>query len=79
MAKMTKDKADKAYEALMDVIHDIGSDKDMKKAVASIKFIARSDAKKSDKIIKHLIGIALYGLNKIDEDIENEEAAEAAK
>lgn len=76
---MAKKTSNKAYDALMDILYDIGSDKDLKKAVASIKSIARDDDKKSDKIIKHLISIALIGLDKLDEDIEAEDAAEAEK
>ena len=76
---MAKKTSSKAYDALMDILYDIGSDKDLKKAVASIKSIARSDDKKSDKIIKHLISIALIGLDKLDEDIDKEEAEEATQ
>jgi len=76
---MAKKTSKEAYDALMDILYDIGSDKDLKKAAASIKSIARDDDKKSDKIIKHLISIALIGLDKLDEDIEAEEAAEAEK
>jgi hypothetical protein len=78
-SKMAKKTKDTAYDSLMDILYDIGSDKDLKKAVESIKSIARNDDKKSDKIIKHLISIAMIGLDKLDEDIEKEDAAKAAK
>lgn len=76
---MTKKLKYKPYNILMDILYSIGSDKELDKAVESIKLYARADNKTGDKVIKHLIRNALYGLDAIDADIEKEEAEKAAK
>lgn len=67
----------KPYHIVLDILYSITSDKELDKAVESIKSFAKEDSKTGDKVIKHLIRNAIHGVHAIDDDIEKADAERA--